>query len=120
MIAGGNFSFVAGGGATTTCTGGAATSFSLSGPTAVAVDASGRVFVADSGRRCVRMVVSGTVTNVALTGTNSGVGDNGPAVAATMRTVAGIALDATGNVFVSDSSNTAASSRVREVVGPIP
>lgn len=120
-VAAGTFSHVAGGGATTACsTTAAATAVSLSAPEGVTVDAAGRVVLNDTGRRCTRMVAAGTVSPVALTGTNSSTGDRGPAVAATMRTPARLAADVAGNLWVSDRSTSTGSSVVRRITGPYP
>ena len=66
------YSHVLGGGATTTCAStGAATAVALSVPEGIALDASGRVLVTESTRRCVRAVTGTNYSHVALTGTNS-------------------------------------------------
>jgi sugar lactone lactonase YvrE len=117
-IGSGTYAQVLGGGATTTCAAATATAVSLSAPEGVAVDSAGAVYVVDTGRRCVRRVVTGASSLLALTGVNSAIGDNGPAIAATMRTPSGIAVNAAGDVFVSDRSATAGSNRVRLVVDP--
>lgn len=120
-VSAGTYSHVAGGGATTGCTtSGAATAVSLSAPGAVSVDGSGRVFIADTGRRCVRMVSAGSYSWVGFTGGNSSSGDNGPVFGATIRIPASVALDAAGNIYVTDQSAASGSSRVRVIVGPTP
>jgi signal peptidase I len=120
-VAGSTYSHVLGGGATTTCaSSGVGTAVSLSGPDGVAVDLSGRVLVVDRGRRCIRAVTGSTYAPVALTGSNSAVGDNGPAVTATMRIPSNIAVAPDGDVVISDRSTTAGSNNVRSIVGPWP
>jgi hypothetical protein len=120
-VTAGTFSHVAGGGATTACSAtGAATAVSLSAPEGVAVDTAGRVFVTDTGRRCLRVVTGTTVSPVGLTGTNSSSGNRGPVLAATMRTPARAALDLAGNLWVSDRSTSSGSSVVRRITGPYP
>ncbi|MFZ4517311.1 MAG: signal peptidase I [Microthrixaceae bacterium] len=117
----GTSSLVAGGGATTTCTAGAGSTFSLSGPEGVAVDSAGTVYVADTGRRCIRTVTAaGAVTNAAFTGTSGTAGDNGPAAAATIVSPSGVAVRTGGDVIVSDRATTAGSNRVRLVRDPVP
>jgi sugar lactone lactonase YvrE len=74
-------------------------------PYAVAVDASGNVYVADSGNNNIRVVTpGGTVTtlagNAGLTGSANGTGS-----AALFNQPQGIAVDSTGNVYVSDTNN---------------
>jgi signal peptidase I len=120
-VVGSTYSFVLGGGATTTCNStGAASSVALSTPEGLVVDTSGRVLVAESGRRCVRAVTGSTYSQVALTGTSSSVGDNGPAVAATMLTPSGILIAPGGDLLVSDRSVASGGSEVRTIVGPWP
>lgn len=75
------------------------------GPSAVAVDASGSVFVADSGNHSIRKITSaGMVSTLAgnpiLAGTIDGTG-----AAAMFNFPQGVTVDGAGNVFVSDTSN---------------
>ena len=114
-VASGSVSQVAGGGATTTCSfAGTASSVSLSAPTGVAIDSGGRVVVADSGRRCVRLVSGANISLLAGTGTSGSTGDNGPAIAALLTTPAGVAASSSGDVWIVDSGTH----RVRRVEGP--
>jgi signal peptidase I len=120
-VVGTTFSHVLGGGATTACaTSGPATSVALAAPEGVAVDDTGRVLVVEASRRCVRSVSGGTYAQVALTGTNSSVGDNGPALSATMRAPSGIAVSADGDLLLSDRSTSAGGSEIRRIIGPWP
>ena len=86
----------------------------------VAVDASGSVFFSDYGNnRLFKADPKGAVTVVAGNGAygpvgdgNYGVtGDGGPATSAALCFPGGIALDATGNLFIADQCN----SRIRKV-----
>ncbi len=78
----------------------------------VAVDARGNIFIADSINNRIRKVsVSGVITTVAGNGMQGFSGDGGPATSASLSYPAGIALDAAGNLFISDSSNY----RIRKV-----
>src|SRR5262249_10940330 len=93
---------------------GLATSAMLNYPWSVAVDGSGNLFIADTQNNRVREVVNGTgnIITVAGPGTAGLGGDHGPAAAAPLNQPQGIATDAAGNVFLSDSRNY----RIREVV----
>jgi sugar lactone lactonase YvrE len=78
----------------------------FSSPLGVAVDAAGNVFVADSNNRVIRKITpAGVVTTLAGTAGTIGSADgNGPA--AQFHEINGIAVDAGGNLYVTDSGNT--------------
>jgi uncharacterized protein (TIGR03437 family) len=101
--------------------GGPAISATLNWPTGVAVDASGNLFIADSGNSRIREVTpSGVISAVAGNGTYGYSGDGGPALDATLRLNAdaaydGIAVDASGSLFIADYFN----SRIRKVTSGI-
>ena len=82
--------------------GGPATSAELEYPVGVVVDDAGNLFIADQG--VVRKVsTSGTITTVAGGGTLSGsASDGGPATNALLSFPYGLALDASGNLFIAD------------------
>ena len=78
---------------------GPATSAQLSMPYGMAVDASGNLYIADSGNSNVRMVApNGTITTVAGNGTWGFTGDNGSATSAELANPYGVAVDASGNL----------------------
>jgi sugar lactone lactonase YvrE len=82
------------------------------GPTGVAVDASGNIYIADSGNHRVRQVNSaGTISILAGTGYAGFCGDGGAAASACLRAPYGVAVDGLSNVYIADSGNT----RIRKV-----
>jgi trimeric autotransporter adhesin len=85
--------------------GGLATSASLYQTQGVAVDASGNIYIADSYH--IRMVTksTGIITTVAGDGTEGYKGDGGLATSASLFNPAGIALDASGNIYIADTDN---------------
>lgn len=90
--------------------GGPATSARLSGPTAVVVDPAGNRYLACS--TAVRKVgTNGIISTVAGGGMSGLLGDGGAATNATLISVYGIALDSSGNLFLSDSGYN----RIRKV-----
>jgi sugar lactone lactonase YvrE len=87
--------------------GGPATSAQLNEPTKLALDASGNLFIIDSGNHRIReLTVDGIIRTVAGNGFDGDAGDGGPASAAaidvTFGATSAIALDATGNLYVAE------------------
>lgn len=99
--------------------GGPATAASMYGPAACALDGNGNLYVADIGNNAIRKITASTgiITTVAGNGFEAGTagggfsGDGGPATKAEINHPFGIAVDAAGDLFISDMGN----SRVREV-----
>ncbi|MGA2436262.1 MAG: BACON domain-containing carbohydrate-binding protein, partial [Bryobacteraceae bacterium] len=87
----------------------------LSSPSAVAVDASGNIYIADTGNNRVRRISSGTITTVAGNGTAGFSGDNGAATTAELNAPSGLAVDASGNLYIADVSNNV----IRKVSGGV-
>ncbi len=84
---------------------GAGTSARFNQPGGVAVDASGNVYVADTGNATVRMITrDGVVATLAGSAASRGSRD-GTGTAALFSQPTGIAVDAVGNVYVADSVN---------------
>ena len=84
---------------------GAAGSSQLSFPGALAVDASGFVYIADTGNNRVRKMVNGTINTVAGNGTSGYSGDGSSATSATLSSPSGLAVDSAGNIYISDYGN---------------
>ncbi len=83
-------------------------------PSGLALDASGTLYVADTGNHAIRRIaVDGTVTTLAGTG-DAGYID-GPAAQARFHAPTGVAVDAAGRVFVADGFND----RVRVIEGGV-
>jgi uncharacterized protein (TIGR03437 family) len=87
----------------------------LNDPVAVALDAAGNLYIADSNNDVIRKVTatSGFITTIAGIGTQGFSGDGGLAIHAQLDHPKGVAVDAAGNVYISDTYN----SRIR-VVAP--
>lgn len=85
--------------------GGPAASAQLSFPGALAVDPSGFLYIADTGNQRVRKVVNGTINTVVGNGSTGYSGDGSSAVNATLNAPAGLAIDSSGNLYISDYSN---------------
>jgi len=86
---------------------GAATSASLTFPEAVAVTPGGDLYISDTGNNRIRKVTASTgiITTVVGSGVVGFSGDGGPAISAALYYPSGIAVDAAGTIFFSDSFN---------------
>jgi uncharacterized protein (TIGR03437 family) len=115
MDGSGNVSTIVGpgSGGATLGDGSPATKATLSFASGVAVDSAGNVYIADSGHNRIRKIgTDGTINTFAGPGSTSGIlGDNGPALSATLASPADVAVDSSGNVYIADTGN----SRVRRV-----
>jgi secreted PhoX family phosphatase len=77
---------------------------SFANPLGLAIDASGNLYVADSGNNMIRKITTaGLVTTLAGSGAVGAT--NGTATAATFNNPNGIAVDFAGNVYVNDTGN---------------
>jgi len=107
LTAGGTISTIAGTGtAGFTGDGGAAAVAELNYPSAVAIDASGNLYIADTGNNRVRMVTAGgMIATIAGTGIAAYNGDTGAALDMALYNPGGLALDGLGDLFVADTGN---------------
>jgi len=88
--------------------GGFAYTATLSTPTATATDASGNIYIADTGNQIIRQIVGSTIATYAGTpGVAGNMGDGGPATAATLNSPFGLAVDLSNNIYFTDLSNCA-------------
>lgn len=90
-----------------------ATSANVEDPSAVAVDVAGNLYVADSGNNLIRKVsaATGAISTIAGTGAQTFSGDKGPSTLASMYGPYALALDSSGNLFLSDIFHH----RIREI-----
>ena len=83
--------------------GGPATSAQLAFPSAIALGVDGSLYIADTGNNRVRRVgTDGITRTIAGTGAPGFSGDDGPATAAQLYTVSGIAVASDGTVYITD------------------
>ena len=86
--------------------GGPATEAQFAAPGGLAVDGSGNLYVADWGNHRIRRIdTEGMITTIAGTGVRGFGGDGGPATEAQFASLAYLAADELGNLYVSDSAN---------------
>lgn len=85
---------------------GLATAAALNSPSGVAVDSSFNIYIGDTGNQRVRMVTfaSGIITTLAGTGIKGYNGD-GLAASTELASPRGLAVDASGTVYLADSDN---------------
>src|SRR5665213_1699248 len=91
-----------------------ATSAQLSRPMGVAVDGYGDIYIADTNNNRIREVAAGTgmISTVAGYGAQGYNGDNQLAIVAQLNIPEGIAVDASGAIYIVDSRNN----RIRKVI----
>ncbi|MGP8217623.1 MAG: T9SS type A sorting domain-containing protein [Bacteroidia bacterium] len=94
-----------------------ATSAEINAPWGIALDAAGNVYIGDDLNNRIRKInTSGTITTIAGNGTPGYSGDGGVATVAKIDNPLGVAVDASGSVYIGDYSNF----RVRKVSTPYP
>jgi sugar lactone lactonase YvrE len=91
---------------------GPATAAALTYPVATAIDCSGNIYIADNGSQTVRKInAAGIISHFAGTHASGYNGDGIPATAAELNSPQSIAVDCSGNVYISDTWNN----RIRKV-----
>lgn len=101
----GNIQTIAGNGSLgNTGSGIAATSAAIGSPCGLVFDNAGNLFFTDILNGVVHEVnaTTGVITTIAGNGTNGSTGDKGPATSAELNEPCGIAVDGTGNVYISE------------------
>ncbi len=105
VTASGVFSTVAGQAGVRGSANGSGTTAQFNAPTAVAVDGAGNMYVADAANHVIRRVTAaGVVTTLAGTAGSAGNAD-GFGATARFNTPSGIAIDASGTIYVADAGN---------------
>ncbi len=83
--------------------GSTATSVAIGQPTSVTVDLAGNIYFSN-GARVQKVDTNGIIRTVAGTGVLGDTGDNGPGVSAQVKSVAGLAADNAGNLYITENS----------------
>jgi gliding motility-associated-like protein len=84
--------------------GGAALMASLNNPKRIVLDGAGKMYIADENNNVIRLVdTSGIISTIAGTGIAGFSGDGGAATLAQLDTPTGVAIDRSGNIYISDS-----------------
>ena len=92
--------------------GGPATSAQLNEAEDIAIDSHANLFIVDYGNSRIRKVdKSGVITTIAANGNNGYSGDGGAATSATLNQPTGVAVAASGNIYIADFKNN----RIRKV-----
>ncbi len=83
--------------------GGPGTQAQLNRPMGIAIDEAGSLFIADTDNHRVRKVSpDGTIATIAGNGSTTYTGDGGPATEASLNSPYGVAVDASGDVYIAD------------------
>ncbi len=93
---------------------GLAVNAQLSYPAALAIDSSGNIYIADTWNYRIREIsTDGKIQTIAGNGSYGPFGDGGPATSASLGAIESLALDAAGNLYLSDAYDHV----VRKVAG---
>lgn len=87
--------------------GGEAVNAEISTPAGLAIDGAGNIYFADTGNQIIRRIgIDGVIATVAGTPQSQGYsGDGGAATSAKLSLPEGVALDASGNLYIADTGN---------------
>jgi sugar lactone lactonase YvrE len=93
--------------------GGQATASGINDPQGLACDASGNLYIADNDNNAIRKVTAstGVINRIVGNWTAGFSGDGGAPLSAELQNPWGVAVDASGNVYIADAVNN----RIREV-----
>ena len=96
--------------------GGQATAAELKGPSDLTLDGTGNIYISDAPSGCVRKInTSGVITTIVGNGAGGYGGDGGLAINAQLSNPYGVAIDASGYLYIADQANE----RLRIVSPPI-
>jgi DNA-binding beta-propeller fold protein YncE len=74
----------------------------LNHPQGVALEASGNLYISDTGNARIRMVSTAGIVSTVAGGGLGASGDGGPATSGSLAWPAGIAVDSTGALYIAD------------------
>ena len=87
--------------------GGPASSALLGRVDGIAIDASGNLYIVDGVVRIRKISAGGIITTIAGSAASGYAGDGGPATSAQLSGPTALAVDASGDVFIADTNNSA-------------